>query len=485
MIPVILAGGNGTRLWPLSRTSCPKQFLPLNGELSLLQQTLARVNGLCEAQPVIVCQEEHRFLVAEQLRQMNIRAVIILEPQSRNTAAAIALAALYIVSQTENSGDQMLVLSADHAVDNTAEFQQTIRLLSEQKPAESVGIPGVLPDRAATEYGYIRVADDCTDKLFPVTAFTEKPPADIAGQYLQSGNYYWNSGIFLLTAEYYLQCLRQYREDIYQACKSACANLASDGDFIRINKETFTDCPAESIDYAIMEPLAAEQRNTIYMAALNCGWSDIGSWSALWDIGNKDSNGNVIRNARITADSDVITVDSHNCFISADDRLITLLGVDDLIIADTRDALLVAHKNSAQYVKILAEKFVPQKLTREHRTTWRPWGRYECLTSTETSVSGDHYLVKRVVIHAGQSLSLQQHEQRAEHWVVVSGTAEVTCGDKTFLLQENESTFIPVGEKHRLRNPGAETLELIEVQSGKQISEEDIIRFEDDYGRLK
>lgn len=472
IFPVVLAGGSGSRLWPLSRTAFPKQFFALSGQLTMLQQTCNRLQGMQIHKPLVICNEEHRFLVAEQMRQLGSSADILLEPAERNTAPAIALAAQH-ASAKASGIDQavLLVLAADHVIEDTAAFQAAVQRLLPEVRDGKFGTLGIVPTEPATGYGYIKPASSGAD-IQQVAEFVEKPDAQTACQYIEDG-YFWNSGMFMVRADRYLEELNQYRPDIAQACNAAMADVFHDMDFIRVNKAAFEACPDESIDYAVMEPLCVAG-NSVVVTALDAGWSDVGSWSALWEISDKDSNSNAVTGA-----GETILKDTSGSYVYSQDRLVTTLGVDDLVVIDTPDALLVASKDKVQDVKsIVAEiKASGRSEHHQHRKVYRPWGKYDSIDN------GERYQVKRITVNPGAKLSLQMHHHRAEHWIVVSGTAKVTNGDQTFLVGENESTFIPIGVTHSLENPGMIPLELIEVQSGSYLGEDDIVRFEDLYGR--
>jgi mannose-1-phosphate guanylyltransferase len=491
IIPVIMAGGSGTRLWPLSRKAFPKQFIALTSSLTMLQETATRLNGLCSvgerpAAPVVICNEEHRFLVAEQMRQQNLQPSILLEPVGRNTAPAIALAAIKAVEDAKSAGANsfkeapvLLVLAADHVIEDIEAFQQCVKTLLPEVQAGKFGTLGIVPTEAATGYGYIKSADS-SKATNVVTEFVEKPDSETAAKYVADG-YLWNSGMFLIRADRYLEELKNCCADIYDACVKSMANTQHDLDFVRIDKEAFEACPDESIDYAVMEPLAA--KGQVIVAPLDAGWSDVGSWSALWEIADKDAQGNVVAGQD---KEDFILQGTENCYVygsksnGESGRLIATLGVDNLVIVDTPDALLVANKDKVQDIKKIVEQIKASGRTQhyQHRMVYRPWGIYDSIDS------GDRYQVKRIVVKPGAKLSVQMHHHRAEHWVVVSGTAKVTNGDKTFLVTENESTYIPIGQVHALENPGVLPLEMIEVQSGSYLGEDDIVRFEDKYGRI-
>ncbi|MCR8923746.1 mannose-1-phosphate guanylyltransferase/mannose-6-phosphate isomerase [Dasania sp. GY-MA-18] len=466
LIPVVMAGGSGTRLWPLSRALHPKQFLNLYGEHSMLQATIKRLSAIETTAPVTICNEEHRFIVAEQLRAINELGPIILEPEGRNTAPAIALAAEVSQQQHVDSDPLLLVLAADHIIENESAFISAIQKaipLAEQGKMVTFGI---VPNSAHTGYGYIKRGVE-TENCFSVDSFVEKPDQATAEQYVDSGNYYWNSGMFLFKASRYLQELNQHRPDIAQACTASLKNTAKDLDFIRIDSQAFLACPEDSIDYAVME-----KTTEAVVLPLDAGWNDIGAWSALWEVGEKDSNDNVVK-------GDAILEESHNCLIQGGERLVTTIGLDNIVIVDTKDALLVAAKDKVQDVKNIVSKLKAQKRSEAtiHRQVYRPWGMYDSVDA------GHRHQVKRITVNPGAKLSVQMHHHRAEHWVVVSGTAKVTKGDKTFLVAENESTYIAIGEVHALENPGKVPLELIEVQSGSYLGEDDIVRLEDNYGR--
>jgi mannose-1-phosphate guanylyltransferase len=475
IIPVIMAGGSGTRLWPLSRTAFPKQFIALTSSLTMLQETAARLNGLSNAAPMVICNEEHRFLVAEQMRQQNLQPSILLEPVGRNTAPAIALAA--IKAAETNKDAVLLILSADHVIEDVEAFQHCVKMLLPQVQAGKFGTLGIVPTDAATGYGYIQSKASSTPTSV-VTEFVEKPDAETAAKYVAAG-YLWNSGMFLIRADRYLEELKNCRTDIYDACVKSMANTKQDLDFVRIDKEAFEACPDESVDYAVMEPLAA--KGEVIVAPLDAGWNDVGSWSALWEIADKDEQGNVVAGQD---EKGFILHGSSNCYVygsshEGSTKLITTLGVDNLVIVDTPDALLVANKDKVQDIKKIVAQIKESGCTQhhQHRMVYRPWGIYDSIDN------GERYQVKRITVKPGAKLSVQMHHHRAEHWIIVSGTAKVTNGDKTFLVTENESTYIPIGQVHALENPGVLPLEMIEVQSGSYLGEDDIVRFEDKYGR--
>lgn len=464
LIPIIMAGGVGTRLWPLSRSLYPKQFLPLVSNKSMLQETARRLEGVDASLPLTICNEEHRFIVAEQLRSEAMLGKIILEPEGRNTAPAIAVAA-NLVSQ--NDDPLLLVLPADHVIKDTNEFAQTVqRAIPLAKEGKLVTF-GVTPDSAHTGYGYIRRGKPI-ESGFSVEQFVEKPNVITAEKYFDSSDYYWNSGMFLFKASRFVDELKMFRPDITDACSLSVQNVANDLDFIRLDEKAFLACPDESIDYAVME-----HTKDAVVVPLDAGWNDVGSWAALWDVAVKEEDGNV-------SNGDVIHCNSRNCFVHGDDRLVATVGLEDVVIVDTKDALLVADKKSVQDVKVVVSelKKVGRSELKTHREVFRPWGKYDSVDL------GVRYQVKRITVKPGAKLSVQMHHHRAEHWVVVSGIAKVTNGDKTFLVSENQSTYIPIGEVHALENPGKLPLELIEVQSGSYLGEDDIVRLEDDYGRV-
>ena len=489
MIPVIMAGGSGTRLWPLSRTAFPKQFLALNSHLTMLQQTAARLDGIATEQPLVICNEEHRFLVAEQMRQKGYKASILLEPVGRNTAPAIALAAIQALQAAGEGGKPpvMLILAADHVIKDTKAFQAAVKELLPAVEAGKVGTLGIVPTEPSTGYGYIQVGDVSagSQALFSVKEFVEKPDLETAQRYMQeqtpqgTNKWLWNSGMFMIRADRYLEALKQYRPDIFAACEQAMAGTAEDFDFVRVDAEAFKACPDESIDYAIMEPLSKEDGDQILVTPLNAGWSDVGSWSALWDIANKDENDNAVMVTGNAETRDIILKQTKGCFVSASNRLVTTLGVEDLVIVDTPDALLVAAKDKVQDVKSIVADIKADGRTEhhQHREVYRPWGKYDSVDN------GARYQVKLITVKPGAKLSVQKHHHRAEHWIVVSGTARVTNGDDTYLVTENESTYIPIGQVHCLENPGVIELEMIEVQSGSYLGEDDIVRLKDQYGR--
>jgi len=465
--PVILSGGSGTRLWPLSRRMFPKQFINLHGVQTMLQETIGRLDGLNIAAPLVVCNEDHRFIVAEQLRQMEVdQPSILLEPVGRNTAPAIALAALH--EQASRGEDALLlVLSADHVIPDAKAFRDAVEQAVEPARQGRLATFGIVPDKAETGYGYIRKGEELSSSVHEIDRFVEKPDQATAEAYLESGDYLWNSGMFLFSAGAFLAELELHHPEILAATRKAMQQEQRDLDFIRVDEEAFAACPAESIDYAVME-----KTGRAVVVPLDAGWNDIGSWSALWDVNDKDGQGNSIH-------GDVLLVDARNNLAMSESRLLAAVGVDDLIMVETKDAVLVAHKDKSQEVKQIVEqlKAAGRPETDFHRVVYRPWG---CFDSIE---EGERFKVKRISVKPGAKLSLQMHHHRAEHWVVVSGTARVQRGEETRILTENDSIYIHVGEKHSLENPGKMPLELIEVQTGSYLGEDDIVRFEDRYGR--
>ena len=460
---VIMAGGSGTRLWPLSRAGHPKQFLKLHGGDTMLQSTMKRLEGLDVSSSVTICNEEHRFFVAEQLREIDKLGSIILEPVGKNTAPAIALSAI-----TADDDPLLLVLAADHVIRDEVAFTSAVNKALPLAESGKLVTFGIVPNEAHTGYGYIKMGDkDCSG--FVVDKFVEKPSIDVAREYIDSGSYLWNSGMFLFKASRYLEELEKFRPDIYESCVASADELVSDLDFLRVNKEVFEKCPSESIDYAVME-----KTTDAVVVPMDAGWSDIGSWSSLWDISEKDQEGNVTH-------GDVIVHNTKDCYVRTDSKLVAAVGLDEIVIVDTKDALMVAHKDSVQDAKLIAQELKTKERSEWelHREVYRPWGKYDSIDN------GERYQVKRITVKPGAKLSVQMHHHRAEHWIVVSGSAKVTNDEKTFLLAENESTYIPVGVIHALENPGKVNLELIEVQSGSYLGEDDIVRFEDLYGRVK
>lgn len=467
--PTIMAGGTGSRLWPLSRETYPKQFIRLCGQFSMLQATINRLYTLNNmGSPLIICNEDHRFVVAEQLREINQLANnIILEPIGRNTAPAIALAALQIIKHDPNG--ILLILAADHVINDDTKFCAAVNqaiIYAEQEKLVTFGVEPTYPE---TGYGYIKKGEKFGETGFIVDKFVEKPNEKLAETYLNTKNYLWNSGIFLFKASVYLEQLNHYRPDMVKKCQQAMNHTAQDKDFIRIDKQIFSQCKSESIDYAVME-----QTTEAVVVPLNTVWSDVGSWSSLWNISEKEQNNNVIC-------GDVIAIDSNNNYLRSEDKLIATVGINNLAVIETKDAVLVMDKAQSQNVKKVVDEL--KRLNRKeyliHRQVFRPWGAYDSLDK------GKRYHVKNIRVKPGEKLSLQMHYHRAEHWVVVSGTAEVVIDDKIQYITENQSVYIPLGAKHSLANPGKIDLEIIEVQSGSYLEEDDIVRFQDRYGRIE
>jgi mannose-1-phosphate guanylyltransferase/mannose-6-phosphate isomerase len=461
--PVILSGGSGSRLWPLSREHYPKQLLCLIGEQTLLQQTVSRLNGMEDvADPVLVCNEEHRFLIAEQMRQLGrTPADIILEPVGRNTAPALTLAAFALNKKDPDA--LMLVMPADHIIQDVPGFHAAVQQAAELAARGRLVTFGIRPNAPETGYGYIRQG-----KGNEVAAFVEKPNAETARQYLASGEYLWNSGMFMLQVATWINELNQHEPVMLESCRSAYEQGQRDGVFYRANAQAFSSCQSNSIDYAVME-----KTDKASVVALDAGWSDIGAWSSLWEASERDSQGNVVQ-------GDVYLHETQNALLISQHRFLAAVGLDNIIVVETPDAVLVVHKDHAQNVKEVVNQLKRQKRSeyQTHRKVYRPWGYYEGIDA------GQRFQVKRLMVHSGAVLSLQMHHHRAEHWIVVKGTARVTRGDEVFMLTENQSTYIPLGEKHRLENPGSIPLEIIEVQSGSYLGEDDIVRFEDRYNRL-
>jgi mannose-1-phosphate guanylyltransferase/mannose-6-phosphate isomerase len=470
MIPVILSGGSGSRLWPRSRKAYPKQFLPLvNSETTMIQQTALRLAELDTRAPVVVCNEEHRFMVAEQLTQIAARPdAILLEPCGRNTAPAVCLAALHAL--TDRDDELLLILPADHVIQDIVAFHSAVNTAVTAARNGHLVTFGIVPNRPETGYGYIHRGSAIPDlsHTFEVGQFVEKPDEDRARAFIEDGSYFWNSGMFLFSAARYVEELQRFNPEMVKQCRAALQSARHDLDFTWVDSVAFTQCPEDSIDYAVMEKTAAAA-----VVPLDAGWSDVGSWQSLWDIRPKDGSGN-------SCDGEIIAIDSTNCIMQGEKRLIAAIGVSDLVIVDSDDALLVAHRDRTQDVKKVVKKLEEGGCGRHltHRKVFRPWGHYDAIDQ------GPGFQVKRITVKPGQRLSLQLHHHRAEHWVVVRGTAKVTCGDSEFILSENESTFIPLGTRHRLENPGKVDLEIIEVQSGSYLGEDDIVRFDDAYGRV-
>ena len=465
-LPVIMAGGSGTRLWPLSRELFPKQFLALDGQRSMLQATVARLEGLTSAQPLVICNEAHRFLVAEQLRQVGaLSRNILLEPAGRNTAPAVALAALQATA--DGSDPLLLVLAADHVIQDPAAFQAAVRTALPLAQAGKLVTFGIVARRPETGYGYIKRGAAVTTGAWAVERFVEKPALELAEQYVASGDYDWNSGMFLFRASRYLQELGQHRPDILAACRAAFAQPQSDLDFVRVDEAAFRACPDESIDYAVME-----KTGSAVVVPMNAGWSDVGAFAALWEVLPHDEHGNVHR-------GDVISHDSHNNLVFAENALVATVGLRDHVVVQTKDAVMVAPRDRAGEVKQIVARLKASGRNEHqvHREVYRPWGQYDSIDH------GDRYQVKRITVKPGQKLSVQMHHHRAEHWIVVKGTARVTLDGQDRLLTENESIYLPVGSVHALENPGRIPLELIEVQVGSYLGEDDIVRLQDRYGR--
>lgn len=469
LLPVIMAGGTGSRLWPMSRELYPKQFLRLYGQRSMLQETVLRLDDVDAREPVVICNQEHRFLVAEQLRQINkLSHNIILEPVGRNTAPAIALAAL---SAIENGDDPiLLVLAADHIINNKLAFHQAIKSAFKFALQGRLVTFGIVPTGPETGYGYIhRGQEETLDEqiAYQVSRFVEKPNKETAESYIASGEYYWNSGMFMFRAKKYLEELEKFRPDILDACKAAIQGCKESDEFIKVDRDLFIACPDESVDYAVME-----KTTDAVVVGLDADWSDVGSWSALWEVSPKDDKGNVLT-------GDTFLHNANNCYINTDEKLIAAIGVDDLVIINTKDAVLVVNKDQVQDVKKVVEylKANHRSEYKRHREIYRPWGRCDVVVQTE------RFNVNRITVKPGAAFSMQMHHHRTEHWVILSGTGEVTIKDQKFLLTENQSTFIPIDAQHRLENPGKIPLELLEIQSGSYLGDDDIIRIKDQYGR--
>ncbi len=480
VIPLILAGGGGTRLWPLSRSHYPKQFLSVDGVETLLQGTLNRVAGKGEnplsglGRPIVICNEDHRFLVGEQARLIEQTFdTILLEPVGRNTAPALTAAALCAVAGGEDP--LLLAMPADQLVRDTAAFRDAVRLGIEQASSGRLVTFGVLPTAPETGYGYIQLGapvPEAVEGVHHIAAFREKPAREQAEKFIATGQFRWNAGIFLLRCSVWLDAMARYRPDILAATRSAMEQGSRDGEFFRLDRNAFTDCPSDSIDYAVMERIAFDQPEQTAVISLDAGWSDVGSWSSLWEVSPKDDAGNVSR-------GDVCVIDSKDTLVFSESRLVAAVGCQDLVIVETADAVLVMPREQSQKVKAVVDWLSAEKRAERstHRRVYRPWGSYEGVDS------GERFQVKRIVVKPGGSLSLQMHHHRAEHWIVVNGTARVTRGEEVFLLTENQSTFIPLGATHRLENPGTIALEMVEVQSGAYLGEDDIVRFEDKYRR--
>lgn len=465
ILPVILAGGSGTRLWPLSRKHYAKQYLALGGEQTMLQETVQRLGDLSHLPPLLICNEDTRFLAAEQMRQIErADASILLEPAGRNTAPAIALGAFEALA----GGDDpvLLIMPADHKITVATKFIEAVQIGSDLAHTGKLVTFGITPTHPETGYGYIR-GGEAVGAALKIEVFVEKPDRATAEDYLEAGGYFWNSGIFMFRASRYLEELGKFRPDILEACQDAFAGKQADLDFLRFDKDTFLSCPEDSIDYAVMEKTDAS-----VVVPLNAGWSDIGSWAALWETSPKTTDGNC-------EIGDVVSLNGSGNYINAGSRLVTAVGCENMVIVETKDTVFVAPKDKVQDIKTLVERLKSEKRSEVeyHREVYRPWGKYDSVDM------GERYQVKRITVNPGAKLSVQKHFHRAEHWVVVRGTAKVTKGEETILLSENQSTYIPLGEIHALENPGKVPLELIEVQSGSYLGEDDIVRFEDRYGR--
>ncbi|NKX04946.1 mannose-1-phosphate guanylyltransferase/mannose-6-phosphate isomerase [Alteromonadaceae bacterium A_SAG5] len=466
MKPVVLAGGTGSRLWPKSRAALPKQFLSLTSNSTMLQDTVTRLKGTNAEPPVFICNDAHRFLVAEQLRKKNIEHDgILLEPVGRNTAPAIALAALHA---TKTGNDPvLLVLAADHLIKDQEAFHSAIVKAGALANEGKLVTFGIVPDKPHTGYGYIK-AGKVLNVGFEVADFVEKPQPETAKQYVESGDFFWNSGMFMFKASRYIEELGKYNPEMLEVCRRAIETEAPDLDFIRVDSEIFSTCPDDSIDYAVME-----KTDSAAMVPLDAGWSDVGSWTSLWETADKDEDGNVCV-------GDTILEKTRNSYVNAEQRLVSVIGLEDVIVVETKDAVMVAHKDDAQSIKNVVNKLKAEKRPEFefHREVFRPWGSYDSIDN------GARFQVKRITVKPGEKLSVQMHHHRAEHWIVVSGSANVTIDDNTKLVTENESVYIPIGAVHALENPGKIPLELIEVQSGAYLGEDDIVRFSDRYGRV-
>lgn len=468
MIPVILSGGSGSRLWPLSRKQYPKQFLALTGDHTLFQQTLERLVFEGMEPPVVVSNQEHRFIVQEQLEALNLKTQsILLEPFGRNTAPAVAIAAMKLLA--EGRDELLLILPADHVIDDQRAFQRALALATNAAEKGEMVLFGIPANRPETGYGYIKAGDErgLPDGVIRVERFIEKPDEVRAQQFVEDGGYFWNSGMFLFRASRFLEELKKHDADIYDTCLLALERSQHDGDLISIDAATFECCPDNSIDYAVME-----KTRRACVVPLSAGWNDVGSWSSIWEVHDKDDDGNVTM-------GDVMVHDSNNCLVHGNGKLVSVIGLEDIVVVETKDAMMIAHKDRVQDVKKVVNQLdaAGRSETQNHCQVYRPWGSYDSVDM------GGRFQVKHISVKPGARLSLQMHHHRAEHWIVVSGTAQVTCDDKTFLLTENQSTYIPIASVHRLANPGKIPLEIIEVQSGSYLGEDDIERLEDVYGR--
>ena len=472
--PVILAGGGGTRLWPLSREHYPKQFLSFHGDLSLLQSTITRLSGLSGyaslLPPLVICNEVHRFLVQDNLNDIGVpTGGILLEPVGRNTAPALTCAAIY----SRDLDPILLILPADHLIDNIDRFNKAVRLGIDLADKGMLVTFGIVPHRAETGYGYIRGGPILSSGAYQLLEFVEKPTIEVAEQYVRSGEYFWNSGIFMMRASVWERAIKQFQPEIHAACEQAVTGGIRDGDFLRLHRDSFVACPTDSIDYAVMEKICSPAMEfSPALITMDAGWSDVGSWSAVWEVTEKSHGANVFK-------GDVIAEDTESTIVYSENRLVATVGVNNLLVIETADAVLVGNRDRSQDVKKLVTRL--QSESREellnHRQVHRPWGSYISIDK------GPNFQVKRLIVKPGKKLSLQLHHRRAEHWVVVKGTATVTVGTETFDLEKDQSTNIPVGTKHRLENKRNEMLEIIEVQSGDYLGEDDIVRFEDDFGR--
>lgn len=467
LFPVILSGGSGTRLWPVSRSAMPKQFLPLVGSQTLFQQTVCRCEGLADLQPpLVVTNDDHRFIVAEQLRDLGKKdSTVLLEPVARNTAPAIAAAAFAALERSTEA--VLLVMPSDHIVRDPAAFRLAVQRTLSDARANRLVTFGIVPTSPETGYGYIERGEHLDDPdTFSVQSFKEKPDLDKARAFVASGQFFWNAGIFLFSARSFLDELKAFEPTMHEAVASAYQQARRDPDFLRLAREDFARAPSISVDYAVME-----KTRKAAVRPVECGWNDVGSWSSIWEVGDKDSQGNVLS-------SESIAIDTRNTLVQSK-RIVATVGVEDLLVIDSDDALLVAHRSQAQKTKDVVDilKSRGNQSWQFHRKVARPWGSYDSIDASE------RFQVKRITVKPGASLSLQMHHHRAEHWIVVNGTARITKGDETFVLSENQSTYIPLGVTHRLENPGKIPLELIEVQSGSYLGEDDIVRFEDKYGR--
>ncbi|MCP4588750.1 mannose-1-phosphate guanylyltransferase/mannose-6-phosphate isomerase [Pseudoalteromonas sp.] len=466
IVPVILCGGSGSRLWPQSRQAYPKQFLPLTSEKTMFQETLLRLDGFEHFNPLIICNKDHRFIVSEQLRLLDREVdAIVLEPFSRNTAPAVALAAKKALDLHDDP--TLLVLAADHLIADLNAFNNAVKEAAELADKGRLVTFGITPTKPETGYGYIKCGAHESASSYKIDSFKEKPDLETAKQYLSSGNYYWNSGMFMFKASSLYNELYEHAPDIASACNEAYSNSNSDNSFIWVEKSSFALCPDESIDNAVMEKTSEGA-----IIPMDAGWNDVGAWDALWEALDKDNDGNVLK-------GEVITFDTTDSYISSEKNLIATAGLKDIIVVESDDSILVAHKDSAQQVKSIVKQLDKQGGTKHkvHRKVFRPWGHYDSIDA------GKRFHVKRICVKPGQKLSLQMHYHRAEHWIVVKGTARITRDEAVELLTENQSTYIPVGVLHRLENPGKVDLEIIEVQSGSYLDEDDIVRFDDNYGR--